>query len=75
MVDTGCLCLLVIDEALVRKENIYCKNISPGRLRLADMSKVMRISLVACVKMDIDGRQEMIWGYVMPKLAYFKERW
>ncbi|KAI0996011.1 hypothetical protein K3495_g12171, partial [Podosphaera aphanis] len=70
MVDTGCLCFSVIDENLVRKHNIHTKSITPRQLRLADNSKVSWITHVAGLELNICGRQEWIWGYIMPNLAY-----
>ncbi|KAI0993173.1 hypothetical protein K3495_g15011, partial [Podosphaera aphanis] len=70
MVDTGCLCFAIIDEKLARKNNIFCEFIPSRRLRLADGKQEVRINKIARWKMDIDGRGEQIWGYVMPNLAY-----
>ncbi|KAI0996768.1 hypothetical protein K3495_g11415 [Podosphaera aphanis] len=70
MVDTGCLCLSVIDESLVRNHKLYTKSIRPRRLKLAEESKELKITQITHFKMDIDGRQEQIWGYVMLNLAY-----
>ena len=70
MIDTGCLCFAVFDESLVCAHNLRKIEISPRPLRLADGKIGARITHITCVDMDIDGRQETIWGYVMPKLAY-----
>lgn len=70
MIDTGCLCFSVFDENLVRKNNISTLAIKPKHLRLADGKSIAAIDRIASVDIDIDGRQETIWGYVMPSLAY-----
>ncbi|KAI0995750.1 hypothetical protein K3495_g12432 [Podosphaera aphanis] len=70
MVDTGCLCFSIFDQSLVRKHKFYSENIAPRSLRLADGKATININQVARINMDIDGRREMIWGYVMPNLAY-----
>ena len=69
MFDTGFLCLSMIDEALVRRENTFVEQVSSKSLRLADGSRT-KISKIARYKLDTDGRQEQLWGYVMPNLAY-----
>lgn len=70
MIDTGCLCFSIFDESLVRKCNVYSEYIAPRLLRLADGKATIKINQIARVNMDIDGRQEILWGYVMPNLAY-----
>ncbi|KAI0995278.1 hypothetical protein K3495_g12904 [Podosphaera aphanis] len=70
MVDTGCLCFSVIDEGLVRKYGLYSERIPQRHLRLADGSKAIGITQIAHIKLDVDGRIEQIWGYVMPNLSF-----
>ena len=70
MLDTGCLCFSVFDESLVRANNFHNVEITPRPLRLADGKVGAEITHMARVNIDIDGRQEIIWGYVMPRLAY-----
>ncbi len=70
MVDTGCLCFSVIDEGFVRQHKIFSERITPRYLRLADGSRANQISRIARIKIDQDGRQELIWGYMMPKLSF-----
>lgn len=70
MVDTGCLCFSVINESLVRKYGLYSEKIATRHLRLADGSKAVEIKKIAHIKLDIDGRIEQIWGYVMPNLSF-----
>ncbi|KAI0997917.1 hypothetical protein K3495_g10274 [Podosphaera aphanis] len=70
MVDTGCLCFSVINEDLVRNHDIHTESIPPRYLRLADEKKACKITRVARLKLDIDGHQEQLWGYVMPNLAF-----
>lgn len=60
MVDTGCLCFSIFDESLVGKYKISSVKIALQILRLADRKATV----------DVDGRQEKLWGYVMPNLAY-----
>ena len=62
MIDTGCLCFAVFDENLVRAHELYTIEISPRSLRLADGKIGARITHIASVDMDIDGRQEKVWG-------------
>ncbi|KAI1000885.1 hypothetical protein K3495_g7311 [Podosphaera aphanis] len=70
MVDTGCLCFSIFDERLVRNHILQTEVISPRTLRLADGKATALIDRVATVNMDIDERQEKLWGYVLPNLAY-----
>ncbi|KAI0999356.1 hypothetical protein K3495_g8841 [Podosphaera aphanis] len=70
MIDTGCLCFSVISENLVRNYDLYSEKITPRHLRLADGTKAKTIMRISRIKIDIDGRQGQIWGYVMPNLAY-----
>ncbi|KAI0997510.1 hypothetical protein K3495_g10679 [Podosphaera aphanis] len=70
MVDTGCLCFAVIDDALVRKHKLLIKEIRPKFLKLADSSNTTKITRVAKFHMDINGHRELIWSYIMPNLAY-----
>lgn len=70
MIDTGCLCFAVFDESLVRKHKLHTVDIPPRPLRLADGKIGANITQVTCVEMDVDGRREKVWGYVMMKLAY-----
>lgn len=68
--DTGCLCYSVIDENLARKYDIKLKSIDPMRLQLANGKCSTRITHMANLMLDIDGRQERMWSYVVPDLAY-----
>lgn len=70
LIDTCCLCYSAIDENLVRNYYLKVHNITERSLRLADGLHSIKICKIACVDMDIDGRHEKIWGYVMPHLAY-----
>lgn len=70
MIDTGCLCFAVLDKSLVRQHKLHRVAIQPRSIKLADGKIGAFISEITCVNMDIDGRQERIWGYVIPKLAY-----
>jgi len=70
MIDTDCLCFSVFDESLVRANNFHNVEITPRPLRLAESKVGAEITHMVRVSIDIDGRQEIIWGYVMPKLAY-----
>ncbi|KAI1006416.1 hypothetical protein K3495_g1806 [Podosphaera aphanis] len=70
MVDTGCLCFAVIDEALVRTKNLFSHLVTPRQLKLADNGQTATITRAARFKLDIDGRVEYVWRYVMPRLAY-----
>ena len=70
MIDTGCLCFAVFDENLVRKHKLHRIAIQPRPIKLADGKIGAFINEITCVNMDIDGRLERVWGYVMPKLAY-----
>lgn len=62
MIDTGCLCFAVLDNKFVRTHNLNTVNISPRSLRLADGKIGARITQITWVGIDIDGRQEIIWG-------------
>ncbi|POS81935.1 hypothetical protein EPUL_005965, partial [Erysiphe pulchra] len=70
MIDTGCLCFAVFNKKIVRTHNLTEISISPRPLRLADGKIGAHITKIACIDIDIDGRREKIWGYVMPNLAY-----
>ena len=70
MIDTGCLCYAVFDQNLVRENNLKTKEIAPQFLRLADGRVAGEITCMAGINLDIDGRQEVLWGYVMHNLAY-----
>ncbi|KAI0993381.1 hypothetical protein K3495_g14803, partial [Podosphaera aphanis] len=70
MVDTGCLCFSVVDENLVRSNDLCSEVIPPRQMRLADGKKTNGINRIARFEMDIDGRKEQVWSYVMPNLAY-----
>lgn len=70
MIDTGCLCFSVFCDSLVRKNNLITVEIPKRPLRLANGKVGATISSMACAIIDIDGRQEKVWGYVMPNLAY-----
>ncbi|KAI1006338.1 hypothetical protein K3495_g1882 [Podosphaera aphanis] len=70
MIDTGYPCFSVINETLVRNYSLCSEKITPRHLRLADGTKAQTITRIARIEIDIDGRQERIWGYVMPNLAY-----
>ncbi|KAI0994081.1 hypothetical protein K3495_g14101, partial [Podosphaera aphanis] len=70
MVDTGCLCYSVINETLVRKNKIKVIPTRPRTLHLADGKIGTTITKIARLKLDIDGRQQNLWSYVVPRLAY-----
>lgn len=70
MIDTGCLCFSVFDDSLVRKHNLHTIEIPSRPTKLANGEIGAKVTRIVCANIDIDGRQEKIWGYVMPKLAY-----
>lgn len=70
MVDTGCLCYAVFDQNLVRECKLPTKNIAPRSLWLADGKTTTKIMCMAGINLDIDGRWETLWGYVMKDLVY-----
>lgn len=47
MADTGCLCLAIINENFVRKENLYYEKPVPRLLRLADETITNKITKIA----------------------------
>ncbi|KAI0994874.1 hypothetical protein K3495_g13307 [Podosphaera aphanis] len=70
MVDTGCLCLSVIDENLVRAHKIHIESIPSRALLLADDNKTTVIKQIAKYELDIEGHRVLMWAYVMTNLAY-----
>lgn len=70
MVDTGCLSYSVIDECLARKNKLQLIRIEPLSLQLANGKTNTTINFIAQVVLDIDGRRETTWSYVVPKLSY-----
>ncbi|KAL5596445.1 uncharacterized protein BROUX77_007129 [Berkeleyomyces rouxiae] len=69
--DSGCLVTSAFNESLVKKKGLQRMPITKRELRLAENDDKKRwISEIAFCELDIDGRKETVYGYVIPNLAY-----
>lgn len=71
--DSGCLPYAVFSEELVRKQRLPRIDVEKRRLVLAkseDREKAATISQMTYATIDIDGRQERVFGYIIKDLAY-----
>ncbi|KAL5592940.1 uncharacterized protein BROUX77_002577 [Berkeleyomyces rouxiae] len=69
--DSGCLVTSAFNESLVKKKGLQRMPITKRELRLAENDEKKRwISEIAFCELDIDGRKETVYGYVIPNLAY-----
>lgn len=70
-VDSGCLCFSAFSAQLVHDRKLPRIPIETRQLKLAENDDQERkISYVTSVDVDIDGRKETIYGYVVKDLAY-----
>ena len=71
LIDSGCLCFSAFSETFVRQRRLPRVEVPARRLRLAkDNPKEWEIHQITCAMIDIDGRREEVWGYIIPGLAY-----
>lgn len=70
MVDTGCLSYSVIDERLARNNKLNLTRIEPLTLQLANGKTNSTINYITQLNLDIDGRKESVWSYIVPNLSY-----
>lgn len=71
-VDSGCLCFSAFSERLVRYRRLPRISLpEPKQLKLAKEDEVKReITHLTVADVDIDGRKQQVWGYVIKDLAY-----
>ena len=71
LMDSGCLCYSAFNLSFVKRHKLPRIPIKPRELKLAKKdSQQQSIKELTFVDVDIDGRHEKIWGYVIDKLAY-----
>lgn len=71
LLDTGCLCFSAFSDDLVKKKKLPRIPIERRDLKLAENDdKERSIDFITRVEIDIDGRKENIYGYVIKDLAY-----
>ncbi|KAL5594252.1 uncharacterized protein BROUX77_006207 [Berkeleyomyces rouxiae] len=71
LLDTGCLVTSAFDEGLVKRRGLQRIPVKRRELLLAENDTKKRwISEIAVCDIDIDGRKERVYGYVIPNLAY-----
>jgi hypothetical protein len=69
--DTGCLCFSAFSDNLVKQKKLPRIPIERRDLKLAKNDEKERsINFITKVEIDIDGRKETIYGYVIKDLAY-----
>lgn len=70
LVDSGCLVYSAFDKAAVRRLKLPRIPIKRRELRLASGEAPRQgITEITSVEIDIDGRKQRIWGYVVPNLS------
>lgn len=71
-VDSGCLCLSAFSSRFVHDRKLPRIEIEPRLLKLAenDRDYSKKISYITFIDMDIDGRRERIFGYIIKELMY-----
>ena len=71
LLDTGCLCYAAFNHSFVKRNKLPQIPIHTRELRLAKKDPHRRvINRITCVDIDIDGRLEKVYGYVIEDLAY-----
>ena len=71
LIDTGCLCFAAFSESLVANNNLPRIKIPSRKLYLARKDgKERTIKYITHASIDIGGRQEKIYGYVIRDLSY-----
>ena len=69
--DSGCLCHDAFNNSFVKQHNLLRIPIEIGELKLAKSGVQQRaINEITCVDMDIDDRNEKVWGYITENLSY-----
>ncbi|KAI1003065.1 hypothetical protein K3495_g5141, partial [Podosphaera aphanis] len=69
--DSGCLPYAAFSEETVKKRNLPRILVEPRELKLAkDDDKSYKINYITFVTLDISGRKERLWGYVIHGLHY-----
>ncbi|KAI1006229.1 hypothetical protein K3495_g1992 [Podosphaera aphanis] len=71
LIDTGCLCFAAFSKDLVKNNNLPRIKIPEKSLQLAEKDEKERtINEVTYVDLDIDGRKERVYGYIIQDLTY-----
>ena len=71
LIDTGCLCYSAFNRAFVKRHKLPQIPIKPKELKLAKEDPQQRvIHEITYADIDIDGKLETIWGYVINDLAF-----
>ena len=71
LIDNGCLCYSAFSQELVRQKKLPRIPIKHRELKLAKNDTQKRhIREITYIDLDIDGRKERVWGYVVKDLAY-----
>lgn len=69
--DSGCLCYSAFNNTFVKRHNLPRIPIESRELKLAKNDVQQRaISNITWIDMDIDGRTERVWGYIVDSSAY-----
>src|SRR5699024_6344367 len=69
-VDNGCLCRSAFSSHFVHSRKLPRIPIKPRALALAKDDVRDHISFITFVDMDLDGRKERVWGYVIRNLGF-----
>lgn len=72
-VDSGCLCFSAFCDKFARKHKLPRIPIDPRVLKLADNDETGQkkmITHLTFIEMDVDGRKERIYGYIIENLRY-----
>ena len=68
--DSGCLCYSAFNNSFVKRHNLPQIPIKSRGLKLAKSDVQQRaIYEITCVDMDIDGRNDKVWGYIIENLS------
>lgn len=68
--DSRCLCYSAFNRSFVKHHKLPRYPIETRELKLAKKDPHRRkINEITCVKIDLDGRVEIIWGYDIKDLA------
>ncbi|KAI0998037.1 hypothetical protein K3495_g10153 [Podosphaera aphanis] len=71
LIGTGCLCFATFSKDIVKKNNLPRIKIPEKTLQLAEKDEKERtISEMTFIELDIDGRREKPYGYIILDLAY-----